>query len=130
MSKLNIESSRIRKQIMFPVTVIRVSCFIYFLFNLLWPFYSPFSLGSNLIYNILSSSFLFYGVMGCTGRVRPVVPLLPFCLVKLVQFCLSYIFTSKKLLLFPFIVSCVLGVVVCILLMIDRDKYHIEVEEE
>lgn len=130
MSKLNIESLRIKKQIMFPITILRVSCFIYFLFNLLWPFYKPYSFTSNLLYNLVTSSLLFYGTLGCTGRVKPIVPLLPFCLVKLIQLSLSFIFTSKKLLLFPFITSCIIGLVICVLLMIDRDKFHIEIEEE
>lgn len=129
MSKV-IESKKTRDKIMMPVKIMIGSLVVFILFNLFCPMYTENSFSISFKYTIISSLLLGYGVLGTVGRFKQNVPLAAFSVIKLAQLGLALMFADGgKLLPLPFIVSCVLGLGINILLMIDRDRFHIESEE-
>lgn len=129
MSK-DIESARVRKKVMMPLRVIQVVCAFYIIATLVLPMYDPSGFFRGFKYSIFCIIFVVIGVFGAMGYLKPAVPLLPFCVVRLVQFIASLFGDgSVALLKIPFIFNCILGVVLLSLMMIDRERFYY-VEED
>lgn len=121
----DIESARVRKKVMGPLRLIQVLCIVYILLTLALPMYSPSGFFRGFKYSIFCIIFEIIGVFGAMGYLKPSVPLLPFCVVRLIQFVASLLGDgSVTLLKIPFFINCILGIILLSLMMIDRERFY------
>lgn len=118
------------KEILLPLKISKILLVIYVLLNLAIPFYIDGSKGFQHVYSYLYCILMLLGVLGMHGWIKPIAPLLPMILIRIIQFCLAYVY--KPPMIFPIaIIFLLVDVGVNIFFMSDRAIYEqIEESEE
>lgn len=128
MGNKNIESEVIRNMIMAPLIRIRIVFALYVISNIIF-FILEGKIGLyKLVDRSLCFIFLFIGLLGAEGYKDDSVPLLLFSAVKTISFLVLVFKGGTTLDWISLTVTSILGIILCVLLMIDRAKYYYEEE--
>lgn len=127
--KLDTNSSSYDKEIMMPLKIMKGLLIFYILFNMFLPTYSSGQLGCSKLYCYISILVMSLGVYAAHGHLGQIVPLLPLCVIKFIQFILEFIY-FKRLNIISFILLLFIDFMFCVYLMIDRGSFEYISESE
>lgn len=117
------------KEILLPLKISKIMFVIYVALNLALPLYTDGAKGYQSIYSYLYCFFMLLGVLGMHGYFKPIAPLLPMMIVRIIQFALAYIY--KPPMIIPLaIIFALVDIGVNIFFMTDRAIYEQITEKE